>query len=198
MFTRMPARKIAIAADQYGNELHARHPDGSRRLVVELRDTPAELIPKRLAKALLALRLRPAGHIQMDAHEQDGGGADDRHDEIPAGYHIIVVVEQHSEDHHEEDRHEGDENGAREVNHPFLRPSLRPELRLILPQRQPEKRFVDAVQRGRVLRPPDLHQIVEIHDSASSARLPASADLIRLIFTPTLLSVMPTMAAISL
>ena len=82
------------------------------------------------------------------------------------------------------------------VNHlHHASPSL--QLRLILPQRQPEKRFVDAMQRGRVLRPPDRHQIVEIHDSNSSAR-PASADLIRLIFTPTLLSVMPTMAAISL
>ena len=87
---------------------------------------------------------------------------------------------------------------AHDVDDPSLPAPLLLQLRLILPQRQPEKRFVDAMQRRRVLRPPDLHQIVEIHDSASSARLPASADLIRLIFTPTLLSVMPTMAAISL
>ena len=53
-----------------------------------------------------------------------------------------------------------------EVRDPILHPPLRPQLRLILPQRQPEKSFVDAMQRGRVLRPPDSHQIVETHDFA--------------------------------
>ena len=82
------------------------------------------------------------------------------------------------------------------MNHLSLRRCFL-QLRLILPQRQMEKRLVHAMERRRVLRPPDRHQIVEIHDSNSSAR-PASADLMRLIFTPTLLSVMPTMAAMSL
>ena len=42
----------------------------SRRLVVELRDMPVELISKRLAKALLAPRLRPVAHIHRAAQSR--------------------------------------------------------------------------------------------------------------------------------
>ena len=167
-----------------------------RRLVVELRDTPVELISKRLAKALLAPRLRPVAHIHRAAPEQGGGRADDRNGEIPTGQHIrrrgirIMMARKTAMP--------ATTHRAHDVDDPSLDAPLLLQLRLILPQRQMKQGFVDAMQRGRVLRPPDRHQIVEIHDSVSSARLPASADLIRLIFTPTLLSVMPTMAAISL
>ena len=73
MFTRLPARTIAVAQTNTGSEQARSQPDVSRRLVVELRDMPAELIPKRLSKALLAQHLRPATHIQGDAHEHGGG-----------------------------------------------------------------------------------------------------------------------------
>ena len=64
--------------------------DGSRRLVVELRDMPVELVSKRVAKALLAQRLRPVAHIQGARPEQGGGRADDRNGEIPAGERIVM------------------------------------------------------------------------------------------------------------
>ena len=95
-------------------------------------------------------------------------------------------------------RHSGDQTRANDVDDPSFSAPLFLQLRLILPQRQMKQGLVHVMQRSRVLRPPDRHQFVEIHDSVSSILLPASADLIRLIFTPTLLSVRPTMAAISL
>ena len=52
---------------------------------------PVELISKRLAKALLAPRLRPVAHIHRAPQEQGGGGADDRNGVIPTGQHIVIV-----------------------------------------------------------------------------------------------------------
>ena len=110
-----------------------------RRLVVELRDTPVELISKRLAKALLAPRLRPVAHIHRARTDQGGGRADDRKDEIPTGQPIHVVAVDHQQDHvGEEKRQAGDDSRAKDINDPSLdAPPLLP-LRLILPQRQPE------------------------------------------------------------
>ena len=163
---------------------------------VELRDTPVELISKRLAKALLAPRLRPVAHIHRAPREQGGGRADDPEWRNPnrsshCRSRVKIIMPRKT-------AMPATRSRAEDVDDPSLPAPLLLQLRLILPQRQMKQGLVHAMQRGRVLRPPDRHQIVEIHDSVSSARLPASADLIRLIFTPTLLSVMPTMAAISL
>ena len=61
-----------------------------------------------------------------------------------------------------------------------------------------EQRLVHAIQRRQILRSPDLRQLVEIHNSASFASAAVREALMRLILTPTLLSLMPAMAAISL
>jgi hypothetical protein len=114
-----------LLVDPQGAEDHGRRPDDrqqrrdqhvpppeSRRLVVELRDMPAELISKRLAKALLAQRLRLVAHIPRAPPEQSGRHTDDRNGVIPTGQHIVIV----RVDHDEEDKHrESDEKRAREV-----------------------------------------------------------------------------------
>ena len=73
---RQPKRTMAIGADP-PQQHHDQRPAGYRRPVVELRETPVELISKRLAKALLAPRLRPVAHIHRAPREQGGGRADD-------------------------------------------------------------------------------------------------------------------------
>ena len=81
---------------------HDERPAGYRRPVIELRHTPVELISKRLAKALLAPRLRPVAHIHRAPREQGGGRAANPNDEIPTGHHFAIAGNNH---HAEENRH---------------------------------------------------------------------------------------------
>ena len=90
---------------------------GDRRPVIELRNTPVELISQRLAKALLAPRLRAVAHIHGAPREQGGGRAANPNGDIPTGHHFAIARQNH---HTEEHRHDADETRARDVGDPSL------------------------------------------------------------------------------
>src|SRR5262249_17735147 len=154
-----------------------------------------DLVAKRLAKALLATRLRPVADIDHARQDEGGAQADNRDGIIPSGQNLPILRFEHDR---KEENHLAESVCHRHVNERLRPPPASPPLPYAPRPRQPDPPLFDAMQRRGVLPPPALHQIVESHDCPSSARFPARADLIRLIFTPTLLSVMPTMAAISL
>src|SRR3954468_15022889 len=122
-----------------------------RRPDVELRDTPVELISKRLAKALLAPRRRPVAHIHRAPREQGGGRADDRKGVIPTGHRFFRPMAVEIDHQRDEQRHSGDHSRAKNVDDPSFSAPLFLQLCLILPQRQVKKGPVHVVQRGRVL-----------------------------------------------